>query len=67
MTAPTERKVIRWMHIIFSIPVIGYIYGPVAQIPEAVSAIRLVLFPSIVLSGLWLWKGPWVKRQLNKI
>jgi len=24
----TERKIIRWIHIIVSIPIIGYIYGP---------------------------------------
>jgi len=27
--ASTERKIIRWIHIIASIPIIGYIYGPV--------------------------------------
>jgi len=67
MKAATERKIIRWIHIIGSIPIVGLIYGPVRNIPEAVRAIQWVLFPLIVLSGLWLWKGhlvrKWSKRK----
>lgn len=66
MQAATERKIIRWIHIILSIPVIGYIYGPVSTIPQAVATIRWVLFPIIILSGLWLWKGHWVKKMFRK-
>ena len=66
MNASTERKVIRWLHIIISIPVIGYIYGPVSQIPQAVIVVRWIIFPIIVLSGLWLWKGSAVKRWFRQ-
>ncbi|HTF19070.1 MAG TPA: hypothetical protein VK658_13405 [Chryseolinea sp.] len=62
MKASTERTIIRWIHITLSIPIIGYIYGPVSQIPEAVVMVRWVLFPMVVLSGLWMWKGYWVKK-----
>ena len=57
MKASTERLIIRWIHILLSIPVIGYIYGPVARLHYAASAVRWVFFPIIVLSGFWLWKG----------
>jgi hypothetical protein len=66
MKASTERKIIRWVHIIFSIPIIGYIYGPVAEIPRAAFATRWVFLPVIVLSGLWLWQGHWVKKKFKK-
>ena len=62
MKASTERKIIRWVHILLSIPVIGYIYGPVAQIPEASMMVRVFFFPVIVLSGLYLWKGHLLKK-----
>ena len=62
MKAVTERRIIRWTHILLSIPIIGYIYGPVAQIPEAALAVRLIFLPIIVLSGLWLWKSHVVKK-----
>lgn len=71
MKASTERKMIRWMHILFSIPIVGYIYGPVAQIPVGAMIVKLGIFPLLILSGLWMWKGNivkrWYKRQEYKI
>jgi hypothetical protein len=65
MKASTERKIIRWMHILFSIPILGFLYGPVASIPTAAMVVRWILFPLVVLSGLWLWKGHLVKRTFR--
>jgi hypothetical protein len=62
MNASTERKIIRWIHILLSIPIIGYIYGPVAQIPEAALMVRVFFFPVIVISGFYLWKGHLLKK-----
>ncbi|RAV60590.1 hypothetical protein DIU36_00565 [Mucilaginibacter rubeus] len=53
---------IRWGHIWLSIPATGYIHGPVVQIPNA-AAVIWVFFPIIVLSGFWLCKGYWLKRN----
>jgi len=65
MKAATERKIIRWFHILASIPVMGFIYGPVKDIPRAAFAVQWIIFPLIVLSGLWLWKGHLVKRWVR--
>jgi hypothetical protein len=66
MTASTKRKILRWTHIILSIPIIGLIYGPVAEVPRAMFAIRFVFFPIILISGLWMWKGHVVEKYLRK-
>lgn len=66
MSPIVERKIIRWMHIILSIPILGYIYGPVATMPEAAFMVRVVIFPIVILSGLWMWKGHWVKKLFRK-
>jgi len=66
MKASTERMIFRWLHILISIPVIGYIYGPVSSIPEAAMAVRFIFFPVLVLSGLWLWKGYLLKNFIRK-
>jgi hypothetical protein len=66
MKASTEGKVIRWFHILASIPLIGFVYGPVSQIPEAVFALKWVIFPLIVLSGLWLWTGQRLKKFIKR-
>ncbi|HEX8314330.1 MAG TPA: hypothetical protein VF609_05025 [Flavisolibacter sp.] len=66
MKAATERKVIHWFHILISIPVAGYIYSSVKDFPKAVFAIQWIIFPFIILSGVWLWKGHVVKKWLRK-
>lgn len=66
MKAATERKIIRWVHIILSIPILGFIYGPVAQIPEAAMMVRFVFMPVVVLSGFYMWKGHLLKKWLRK-
>ncbi|SHG66913.1 hypothetical protein SAMN04488109_1326 [Chryseolinea serpens] len=66
MTNATERKILRWVHIIASVPIVGYIYGPVAERPEAVIVVRFILFPAVVLTGLWMWKGMWLKNWWKK-
>jgi hypothetical protein len=66
MKASTERMLLRWAHIILSIPIIGYIYGPVAEIPRAALAVQWVFVPMVILSGLWMWKGAVMKRWFGK-
>lgn len=62
MKASTERLLIRWTHLLLSIPILGFIYGPVAEIPRAAFATRWVFMPVVIFSGLWLWKGHLVKK-----
>src|ERR1700693_30081 len=67
-TAPkaTTRSVFRWIHLVFSIPILGYIYSPLKQIPRSPPATRFVFVPVLVLSGLWMWKGHVVRRLLSR-
>jgi hypothetical protein len=65
MKAATERKLIRWVHLLASIPILGFIYGPVADKPEAAAAVRWVIMPLVALSGLWLWQGPRVRKWVK--
>jgi hypothetical protein len=66
MKDATRRVIIRWIHIICSIPIIGYIYSPFEQIPNYAPATRFVFFPVMLLSGLWMWKGHVVRRLVAK-
>ena len=65
MNVAAVRATYRWLHILLSIPILGYIYGPVAEIPRAAFATRYVFVPLVVLSGLWMWKGHAVKRAVR--
>jgi hypothetical protein len=66
MSEATKRAIFRWVHIIFGIPIIGYIYSPFEQIPNYAPAVRFVFLPIILLSGLWMWKGHFLRRLISK-
>lgn len=66
MKAASERRVIRIVHLVLSIPLLGYIYGPVASIPQAARFTRWVAMPVVVLTGFWLWLKPRVLRWLRR-
>ena len=66
MKETTKRSIVRWFHIVFSIPIIGYIYSPFDQIPNYAPATRFVFLPAMLLSGLWMWKGHLVRRLFSR-
>ncbi len=59
------RWIFRWIHIIFSIPILGYIYSPFDKIPGYAPPTRYVFVPVMILSGLWMWKGHVVRRLFS--
>jgi hypothetical protein len=61
-----SRAIFRWIHLIFSIPILGYIYSPFKNLPDYAPATRFVFIPVMVLSGLWMWKGHVIRRLLSK-
>ena len=66
MSQGIQRSIFRWIHIVFAIPILGYIYSPFDQIPNYAPATRYVFVPIMVLSGLWMWKGHVVLRLILK-
>ena len=61
-----SRSILRWIHILFSIPIIGYIYSPFDQIPKYADRVRFVVVPVMIFSGLWMWKGHVFRRLITK-
>ena len=66
MSQGTKRWILRTIHIVFSIPIAGYIYSPFEKIPNYAPATRFVFVPVLVLSGLWMWKGHLLRRLFSK-
>jgi hypothetical protein len=60
------RLIVRWIHIVLSIPIIGYIYSPFEEIPKYAPLVRFIFLPVMVLSGLWMWKGHVLRRLISK-
>jgi hypothetical protein len=66
MKDATKRSIVRWFHLVLSIPIIGYIYSPFEEIPNYAPATRFVFLPAMLLSGLWMWKGHLLRRLFSK-
>jgi hypothetical protein len=66
MKETTKRSIFRWIHIIFGIPIIGYIYDSPTDTPYYAWSIRYLFFPVLLISGLWMWKGHVVRRLLSR-
>ncbi|HYA25585.1 MAG TPA: hypothetical protein VEF05_15585 [Terriglobales bacterium] len=60
------RTILRWIHIVFAIPILGYIYSPFDKLPDYAFKTRYIFVPIMVLSGLWMWKGHVVRRVISK-
>ena len=63
----TKRSILRSIHMVFGIPILGYFYSPFEEIPNYAPVVRFVFVPVIVLSGLWMWKGHVLRRLISKI
>jgi hypothetical protein len=61
-----QRTIFRWIHIILSIPIVGYIYSPFEQIPGYANKVRFFFLPMLVLTGVWMWKGHLLRRLISK-
>jgi hypothetical protein len=62
----TKRSIFRWIHIVFAIPIAGYVYSPFKELPNYAPVVRFVSIPVLVLTGLWMWKGHVLRRLISK-
>ena len=53
----TKHSILRWIHLIFGIPILGYIYGEPSEVQQYAAAVRFVFVPVIILSGFWMYSG----------
>ena len=67
MKDATKRSIVPWIHIVFSIPILGYIYSPFEKIPKYAARVRFVVVPVMLLSEFWMWKGHVLHRLISKI
>jgi hypothetical protein len=57
MNNATKRSILRWIHLIFAIPIIGYVYSPFEELPNYAPVVRFVSIPVLILSGFWMHAG----------
>src|SRR5262249_20234829 len=52
-----KRSILRWVHLILTIPILGYIYGKPSEVEQYAGAARFIFVPIIILSGYWMYGG----------
>ena len=57
MNNATRRSILRCVHLIISIPILGYIYEPASEVQQYAGAVRFVFVPVTILSGLSMYAG----------
>jgi len=57
ISSATKRSVLRWIHLIFTIPILGYVYSPFEELPNYAPVVRFVFVPVLILSGYWMFSG----------
>ena len=67
MKEATKRSILRWIHFVLAIPIVGYVYSPFAELPNYAPVVRFVAIPVMVLTGFWMWKGHAVRRLFSRI
>lgn len=66
MNDATKHSVRRWIHLVFGIPIIGYIYSPFVNLPNYVPVVRYFAIPMIALSGFWIREGHVLRQLISK-
>ncbi|MEO6568178.1 MAG: hypothetical protein ABIO94_05400 [Opitutaceae bacterium] len=64
MQEATQRSILRWIHLIFSIPIVGYVYSPFRELPNYAPKVRFIAVPVLVLARLWMWIGRRSRRRV---
>ena len=57
MKPSTKRIILRIVHLVAVIPVLGYVYQPVAEAAEYQQFTQLVFIPVAILAGYWMYLG----------
>ena len=53
----TQRSILRWIHLIVTIPILGYIYEPASEVQQYAGGVRFIFVPAMILSGYWMYSG----------
>src|SRR6478672_7741630 len=57
MKPSTKRLILRIVHLVSVIPVLGYVYQPIAEAEQYQRFTQFVLIPLAILTGFWMYMG----------
>jgi hypothetical protein len=57
MNNSLKRSILRWFHLVLTIPLLGFIYGKPEDVQQYADAARYIFVPALILSGYWMYAG----------
>ena len=57
MKASTKRLILRIVHLASVIPVLGYVYQPIAEAAQYQRFTQFVFIPITMITGYWMYMG----------
>jgi hypothetical protein len=57
ISSATKRTILRWFHLVLTIPILGFIYGKPSDVQQYADAARFIFVPALILSGYWMYAG----------
>jgi hypothetical protein len=57
MKPSTKRTILRIVHLVSVIPVLGYVYQPVTEAAEYQRFTQFTFIPVAILTGYWMYMG----------
>jgi len=57
MNNAIKRSILRWFHLVLTIPILGFIYGEPSQVQQYADGARYIFVPALILSGYWMYAG----------
>jgi thiosulfate reductase cytochrome b subunit len=57
MSAATKRSILRWIHLVATIPVLGFIYSKPSEVEQYINGPRYIFVPLLILTGYWMYAG----------
>lgn len=61
-----RRSSTRTFHLAVALVIGTYIYSPWGAIPAFAATVKFGVFPSLAVSGLWLWFGSRMQRRVTR-
>jgi thiosulfate reductase cytochrome b subunit len=57
MKNATKRSILRWIHLIVTVPILGFVYGKPSDVQQYAGGVQLVFVPLVILTGYWMYSG----------
>src|SRR4051794_17038994 len=57
MKPSTKRTILRIVHLVSVIPVLGYVYQPVSEAAEYQRFTQMIFIPVAIVTGYWMYMG----------